>query len=294
MSVLLQNSEMHLIMTWTKLPLQDMTLAFAATMVLVGLISGPTQVQAQPAIPVVSTTKEPTSRFVLPPPPDRGAPGQRKGAASRGGACPCVEKSLTALVPVTKTWRQSQGGTSGMTPSESVWSLTVAEHPTFWFYVPYSPKSLRSIEFVLQDQKDNDIYRTLVTLPEMPGVVQLRLPSTSTRLEIGKMYHWFFKVKIACAPPNQLGVEDYVEGWVQRVTLSPTLTRQLEAATPQQRIDLYAANGIWHEALTTLAELRMVNPEDTILKADWNDLLQSTGLADIASKPIVHCCSNQN
>jgi len=282
-------------MTWTNLPLQQMKLAFAATMTLVGFMSDPPQVQAQTAISVASTTKQVASRFVPPPPPDRGAPGQRKGAASRGGAsfgaCASVEKPLTALVPVTKTLGGSQGGTSVMSPSESVWGLTVVEHPTFWFYVPYSLTSLRSVEFVLQDEKDNDVYRTPVTPPEMAGIVSLRLPPMLTPLLIGKRYHWFFKIKIACAPKKQFNVKDYVEGWVQRVTLSPTLTRQLKAATPQQRIALYAKNGIWHDALTTLAELRLVAPEDATLKADWNDLLQSAGLAYIASQPIVQCCS---
>jgi len=279
-------------MTWTNLPLQQMKVSFAS-MALVGFMGSAPQVHAQPARSVVATTKGAASHFVAPPPPDRGAPSQRKGAASRGGTslgtCPSLENPLTALVPITKILGDQSG--SGMLPSEFVWGLTVIEHPTFWFYVPYLPTALSSVEFVLQDEKDNDVYRTPVTLAEIAGIVSVRLPPTSAPLLIGKIYHWFFKIKIACASKKQFNVKDYVEGWVQRVTLSNTFKRQLKVSTPQQRIDLYAKNGIWYDALTTLAELRLVAPEDTILKANWNNLLQSADLAYIASQPILPYCS---
>jgi hypothetical protein len=186
---------------------------------------------------------------------------------------------LTALVPATEQpLGQEQRATY-------VWGKTVAEYPTFWFYVPYSRASLRSLEFVLQAD-DNDVYRTPIKLPEIPGVVSLQLPSTLMPLKIGKLYHWFFKTKVGCDAQKPSDVEDYVEGWVQRVSLSPTLARQLEVATPQQRLRIYAANGIWYEALTTLGKLRLAAPKDATLNAHWAELLQSVGLGDIASKPL--------
>ena len=219
--------------------------------------------------------------------PDNGTPtGRRKGAAGRGN---CVlEPPLTALVPTSeKSLAESEGKVT------YVWGKTIAEYPTFWFYVPYSNTSLLSVEFVLQDG-ENDVYRTPVTLPRTPGIVSFRLPSTAKPLEIGKMYHWFFKVNVDCALQPPAKMKDYVEGWVQRVKLNPIIASQLETATPQQQIAIYAANGIWHEALTSLVDLRLVNTEDTTLKNDWTDLLQSAGLSDIASKPIVQCCNLKN
>lgn len=270
-----------------------MTLAFAATMALVSFWNSAAPAQAQSNRPAVPTQQQPTnqrtseqkaatSRFVPPPPPDRGAPGQREAAASRGG-CPRMDTPLTALVPVI------QATTSGnKMAAESVWSLTSGEHPTFWFYVPYSPSSLHSVEFVLQDEADNDIYRTPVKLPKTPGIIGLRLPSTSQPLEVGRMYHWFFKVY--CTPQNA-AVPIFVEGWVQRVAPNPSLVSQLKSATPQQRVALYAQNGIWFDALTHLAQLRVVQPKDTTLKANWDELLQSAGLIEMTSKFLVPCCT---
>lgn len=221
--------------------------------------------------------------FQQPQLPDNGTPtGRRKGAAGRGNCA--LEPPLTALVPVMeKTLPENQKETT------YVWGKTITEHPTFWFYVPYSDASLRSAEFVLQDGEDNIVYQTPLTLPTTPGIVGFRLPSTVTPLKIGKMYRWFFKLNIDCAPQQSSIVKDYVEGWVQRVE-DPSLTSKPKAATPQQRIALYAQNGIWYEVLTTLIELRILDADNATLNGYWTSMLKSVGLSNVASMPIVNCC----
>jgi hypothetical protein len=265
-----------------KLPRQQIILTFAFALALVGFTSGFTRIQAQPAKPVVSTL-----RFTPPPPPNRGTPtGRSRGGASRG-ECPEVSKPLTALVPATqKTLGEKQAENPASTALEYVWGLTVAESPTLWFYVPYSLTAKLDIEFVLQDDKHNYVYKTRFAASQtQPGIVKLRLPSTVAPLEVGKMYHWYFIIDCnQNAPP-------LVEGWVQRVAPPPTLASQLQKATPRERIALYAANGIWHDALTSLAELRSANPQDAMLTADWVSLLQSVGLDAIAHEPMSQCCT---
>lgn len=269
-------------MTWIKLPLQQMKLTIAIALTLVSFTSYFMQVQAQPTKPVVSTV-----RFVPPPLPDRGTPsGRQRGGASRG-QCPVVSKPLTALVPATqKTLGRRQGGSPALTTLESVWGLTVAEYPTLWFYVPYSLTPKLPIEFVLQDDLGNNIYQTSFTASaKPPGIVKLRLPSTVAPLEIGKMYHWYFS--IYCDSDNPV----FVEGWIQRVALNPALMNRLQKATPRELMVLYAANGIWHDALTTLAELRSANPQDATLIADWVSLLHPVGLEAVAPEPMSQCCT---
>lgn len=279
-------------MIWFKLPWR-ITLASVVCAALTSLFVNPTPAQERSNRSAVQiqqpASKQPprrqqaaASRFVLPPLVDRDAPGHREGAASRG-TCPAIDTRLTALVPAIGP-TSNRGGEN----EKSVWSLTTSARPVFWFYVPYSTSSVRSAEFVLQDEEDNDVYSTPVKLPDRPGVVSLRLPSTSQPLETGKMYHWFFKV--SCTPQNTSSPV-FVEGWVERAIPNPTLARQLAVATPQQRVAVYAANGIWQDALTTVGELRLSEPANTALKADWNNLLQSIGLANIAAEPIVPCCT---
>lgn len=259
----------------------------AITLALVSLTSYPMPLLASHT-PVSSNLSNLGVHSVQQPQlPDNGTPtGRREGAAGRGNCA--TESRLTALVPAfEKTLASSEG------KATYVWGKTISEYPTFWFYVPYSSTSLRSVEFVLQDGED-DVYRSPITLPETPGIVSFRLPSTEKPLEVGKMYHWFFKVNVNCDPKqlaNTRDSQDYVEGWVQRVKLNSRATRQLETATPQQRIAIYAANGIWHEALSAIADLRLLEPQAATLKDNWTEMLQFAGLSDIASKPIVKCCT---
>ncbi|BAZ10257.1 hypothetical protein NIES4071_20720 [Calothrix sp. NIES-4071] len=220
-------------------------------------------------------------KFTPPPaPPDRGAAGTRSGAASRGCSS---DQPMTALVPVYEET------TVQASPITKVWGLTTAKLPTFWFFVPYQKASIKTMEFVVKDETSKPsqtIYRNFVTPPSAPGIINIKLPSSVKQLQVGKTYNWFLKVKVDCNQqlPAQL---EYVEGWVQRVNPNSKLVSSLSGATPQQKVALYAENSIWHDALTTLAELRLDKPKDTTLMADWNGLLKSVGLENLANQPFV-------
>jgi hypothetical protein len=233
-----------------------------------------TQVQAQ-SVNFILIGQNPTLNQSLifnapPPPPDIGEPGQRSEAGSRG--CENIDKQppaipqkrLTALIPV-------------YSKPELVFGVTILEHPSFLFYVPYSSSSTYG-EFVLENEAQNQtIYKTPLT--GTPGVVSFRLPSSSAPLLIGKRYRWYFN--IYCKDDNQIIAS--VEGYVKREQLNFALKNQLEKATPRQRVALYATSGIWYEALSTAAELRRTNPQET----SWTTLLQAIGLNDLINEPIV-------
>lgn len=214
-----------------------------------------------------------------PPPPDRSAPGNRGEGASRG--CIAGNQPLTALVPIYEQTLDANQGTI-----TQVWGLTSAEHPRFWFYVPYESNSVRAIEFVLQDDRDETLYRTSVSIPSKVGIVGVQVPSTANPLEPNRQYHWFFKVRAAC-DPNQPETLEYVEGWVQRQSLDAALRDRISQASPQQRAALYAEKGIWHDALTTLAQQRSANPNDGAIAKDWTDLLRAVGLENLANQPLL-------
>jgi hypothetical protein len=208
-------------------------------------------------------------KFTSPPiPPDRSAPGNRGEGASRG--CTTGDQPLTALVP---SYRQPDGLTE-------VWGMTSQAQPSFWFYLPYEPATIQSLEFVVQDDQEETLYRGEIPAPNRSGMMQVKLPA-DTSLSVGKSYHWFFKVTTLCAA-NQPATLTYVEGWVQRQALAAVVSDRLQQATPQQRETIYAENGIWYDALNTLAERWSANPTDAALARDWKELLGAIGLADLA------------
>jgi Domain of Unknown Function (DUF928) len=227
-----------------------------------------------------------------PPPPDNGAAGSRGGAASRG--CDANKQTVTALVPIYEE-------TLTIT---KVWGQTHTERPSILFFVPYDTSLITNMEFVLQKQINNTsnntnnntnktIYRTSLTPPVSPGIISVSLPESIIPLELGTMYRWFFKMKVKCNPqqPSQL---EYVEGWIQKVNENPALTELIKRAKPQQRVAIYAEKGIWYDALATLAQLRLANPNDTTLLENWTSLLNSVGLKSLANQPLTDCCKANN
>lgn len=232
-------------------------------------------------------------RFVQPTlqkqPENRGAPSDRTGAGTRGD-CPVVNKRLTALVPLVQTTVNQKQGTASTPSTQYVLGLTTAERPTFWFYVPYVPKNINSVKFVLLDEKDNLVTKEPIpiTLSNTPGVISVSFPSTEKPLLIGQYYHWYFLID---CNPQSLSDDIAVEGLVQRIALKDDFRRRLQTATPRQRVALYAQAGIWQDAVTTLGELRRAKLQDAALVADWKDLLESVGLENIATEAISPCCT---
>jgi hypothetical protein len=224
-------------------------------------------------------------QFKLPPVPSRGAPGRRGEGASRGD-CIRSAQPFTAIVPSI----QSNNKTD-------VWGLTTAEHPTLFAYIPFAQKCT-TIEFIVQDDAGKLVYRMPVTTSNKPSMVSIRIPATAPKLKPNALYHWFLQATITPKPIESEGSRQApdvysVDGWIQRVSLTPALSQQLKQASLQQQVRLYAENGIWFDALGVLAELRLANPKDAALAKDWEQLLQSVKLETFKAEPIVATKSSQ-
>ncbi len=203
-------------------------------------------------------------RFIQPT-EDIGAPA-RQGTPVRGGCASSNQLSLTALVPKTKVGR------------------TISDYPTFFFYLPQTDAQLA--EFILQDRSGNQIYKQTLTISNLSGTIGISIPANKNvpPLEVGKSYRWSFSV--ICNSQDRSS--DQMEiGSVRRVELSADILRQLEKADPRQKTVIYAQNGIWQDALSTLAAARRANPNDAVLKADWESLLDSVTLGKLAKELIV-------
>ena len=211
-------------------------------------------------------------KLKLPPPPGRGIAGNRSAAASRD-TCPTVAQPLTALVPEYRSPQPNR-----------VWGLTGMERPTFWFYIPYPKSSIASIYFTLQDESNpadtKIVHQITIAANQNPGVMPIVLPKSSPPLAANLPYHWFLKLNMDCRSGQR---PIFVDGWVQRREIHRTLSGL--ASTPAAQIALSAENGLWYDALSTLANLRSNQPQDPKLKQDWQNLLDSIDLGYLASQP---------
>jgi hypothetical protein len=224
---------------------------------------------AQPKIPTTQQLKQKKKVPPPPAPPSRGVPGNRTVSASMSGnSC---DLNLIALAP------QFSSNMPGEIPEKSVWGQTTAQYPTFWFFVPETLASTQ-LEFSLQDRQEEDIYRTSVPIPQQPGIIGIRIPASQKPLQLDRNYHWTLKAKVACqtATPNRVSVD----GWVTRVHLPGAIDRNNNS-------DRYAEQGIWYDAVTSLAQQRLQQPTDLQLQQDWIDLLESANLAAIAKQRLL-------
>ncbi|MBD2771818.1 DUF928 domain-containing protein [Iningainema tapete] len=264
-------------------------------LILCSLTHQPAQVIAQ--TPQNATIKQPVqpskkpqqtpspARIVFVPPkiPPRLSTisGRRGGMGSRNN-CPAVEPALTALVPL-QAQNSKQKNTSD---AGNVGGLTTSERPTFWFYVPYTQNLTASAEFIVQDMESKDVYRGAIALPPKAGVIGVSIPSNIAPLQVEQTYHWYFKVR--CTEQKTATVPIYVKGYIHRVNLDAGVMQQLQSSVdPRQKMAIFAQLGIWFDALTMLAQLRLTNPNDASTANDWQSFLQSVQLERFAKAPVL-------
>ncbi|MEH1869189.1 MAG: DUF928 domain-containing protein [Nostoc sp.] len=208
-----------------------------------------------------------SQRFI---PPNRSAPQTTAGGGSRGGSRSLEGKeTLTPLMPPIKL------------------GLTLAERPTFYWFVPQMPGQTAHFSLL----EDNRIfYETTFKLPNESGIIGFTLPTKAPSLEVGKKYHWYMSI---ASSSEELADEISVEGWVERIQPTADLLKQIARTNPKQLSQVYATSGIWYEVLDTLVKQRLTEPSDRTVMANWQALLESVGLNNLVSKPLLNSCNSQ-
>lgn len=226
--------------------------------------------EAAKATPTASQIHDAAPQFKL----SSGGLGGRRRDAGERGLCKNYDL-LTALVSSIKN-----------ATKEFVRGLTTVEHPTFWFYIPNAEIP---IEFLLQDENKNDVYRTrLQARQNSSGIVSVPIPATAPPLCVNQYYRWL--LAISCDPGDAFG-QMLVRGEIQRIEISSEAQKSLNAA--QMLLDkaiLYANNSIWFDALTTLGEkMQQGDLKDMAISTVWADLLKQGNLADLVTALVLSC-----
>lgn len=241
----------------------------------------PTQAQTAPTNQNTSSPWEIDSSSAYEPPPDIDSPGRRESGGNRPGEistqlkCPndlqVPHPPFTALVP-----KVSEQTANSRTKITQLMGLTVAAHPTFFVYLPKT--SANSVEFILNDAEEKELYRANFSTPKVPGIFGLKLPENAPALEVGKSYQWYFVIR--CDPTNRKK-DLVVEGWIWRTQLRPAINEQIQKATLRDRATLFRQHKIWYEALSSFAKLYYSSPENLQVSTEWSELLRSAGLSEI-------------
>jgi Domain of Unknown Function (DUF928) len=207
-------------------------------------------------------------------PPGEPAPKDTAGGASRdssAGTAACSSARTGIGKPVTV-----------VLPKTTNIGFTLTEHPTVFVYIPQT--NARKAFFSVQDQDNNNVYQTDINLPSQSGVMQLKLPPNAPGLKTNKNYKWsLVMICTADLEPDS----PFVSGWIRRVEYKTNIRNNNKTITLDS-VSKLAEKGIWYDTLANLAQLRMNQPNNQLLAASWQELLDSVGLNAIANEPLVN------
>jgi Domain of Unknown Function (DUF928) len=187
----------------------------------------------------------------------------RKGTAG-GGSRPAQEACLS---------NQSikSGKLIALTPSNST-GFTEKDRPNFFVYLPQT--SAKMAEFSLFDEHMNGVYQNNIPVNNQ-RLQSINLTSNTSVLIKNKPYYWTYA--LICNEGDR--TQDWVVGgWVERRDVSRSLQKKLSNASRSQQVSLYAENGFWYEALSSLVEMHKYKDNNHTFNEIWKILLKSEGI----------------
>lgn len=187
-------------------------------------------------------------------PPMRGAPGNRIGGGTRGAGDDLPE--ILVLAP-------------------DHLGLTTQAQPVLYWYL--SGPTTKPVEFTLNDeQAGNTLFKTNLGSRHEKGIHRLRLSDYKVTLSPGVPYRWFVSLIV---DPDQPSKNLYAGGLVQYQKPSKEF---LAGKSKTEIPSVYASEGIWYDALSSLSELIETHPKDKALREQRAFLLEQVGLPKVA------------
>lgn len=215
-------------------------------------------------------------------PPNQEAPQQTRGGASRGGVTFVPPNDDPPVNTSGAGSRDTHSSLTALLPGDR-YGQTTRSHPSFLVYVPDT--AARLAFFSVLSESGQHHYQAYLPISDM-GVVQVQLPKEAPELEEGKTYQWHF----ALVTEERLRPDSpRVSGWVTRVAPPSDIEEAEEQSKGRRSLALasaYGRQGIWYDALSTLANLRRERPEAAEIHQSWDFLLEQVGLAAIANQPV--------
>ncbi|QIR40895.1 DUF928 domain-containing protein [Tolypothrix sp. PCC 7910] len=222
----------------------------------------------------------------------KGTPRQATGGASRGDLFTPVSGKGT---PQQAAGGASRVGTYELNPStvaatgpaaliallpESFYGTTLSERPTILVYIPAS--NAAEAVFSLKDEAGNTQYQMTIPVVDKSGVIAVQLPADAPALAVNKNYHWFLALKVdgELSPSTP-----YVDGWIQRIQPNAELATAMLDQDALKRATALGKNGVWYDCVATLAMLHTNQPTNVNLGKQWEELLSSVSLKELAKAP---------
>lgn len=198
-----------------------------------------------------------------------GLPSNRRDGGSRSGSrdkCVAKGKDFVALVPDRPV------------------NITASISSRLFFYTPQAEES-KTVEFVLRNREDELIYKTSIQTTGEAGIMSIAIPEEvkNNVKEFHGDYQWY--LSLICDRDNRS--KDFVlEGWIEYSEIDNSLQEKINLSSSVEKSKLLQQEGIWYDALSVLAEQKL-NSNAASIDREWSQLLESIGLLELASEPLI-------
>ncbi len=193
-------------------------------------------------------------------PPKLGKPRMTVGGGSRGPG-----KGFPALYVIVP---------------DHVGQTTSSQPSLFWFVDEVPPLGTQFVFTLMDEEADTPLIEEALGIPERSGLQRVRISDFGVQLETGTEYQW----SIAMSAPGVDHSKDVISvGWIDYVGKSDGIAARLEAGGPERSSFVYAEEGIWYDALSSIHDSMESNSGAMDFKVARVALLEAAGLDAVAA-----------
>lgn len=156
-----------------------------------------------------------------------------------------------------------------LVPKDNASLLTTSSTPTLFWYINTPGAAL--VQFILSDPEIAEPIFTQSLAVEKTGIMRMELPA-ATPLKIGTRYRWAVLVSCEGAPSQEV----YTRSFIERIE-NPTLQQQATGKSALEKATMYAAAGLWYDALNSLVLAYQQEPENQQVAGELKSLLAQAG-----------------
>ena len=152
--------------------------------------------------------------------------------------------------------------------------LTASEQPSLYWHI--STATTYPVELTIMDPRQVEpLLETRLPSPTAAGLHRVKLADLGVRLDPDVPYRWYVSVVL---DPDRRAKDVLAGGVIERVSVSSDLRQRVAQASKEQLPAIYAADGLWYDALTTASDLVEANPANQTLRRERAALLSQVGL----------------
>jgi hypothetical protein len=156
--------------------------------------------------------------------------------------------------------------------------LTTQEQPSLYWYNSRPVKTKFELTIV-QKQKAAPLLEFRLDSAAEVGIHQLPLADHNIKLAVDTEYRWI----VALVFDQDSRSRDVVaSGMIKRITPGEELKKRLAGAKPNELPFIYAEEGIWYDAISSLGDLIEAHPGNDLFHKQRAALLQQVGLGEAA------------